>query len=143
MATVKKKTRILVVDDEPMMCSLLDRILTRDGYEVVTAANADEALAHLRNERFGIMISDIKMPGMNGFELLKIVKADYPDTAVIMMTAYGDYFSVKDAMLLRADEYITKPFRSYDMSMLVDRVYWRLSGEETRGNPSLTQETAP
>ncbi len=72
------------------------------------------------------------MPRMNGCELLKHVKADYSDIAIIIMTAYGDTYTVKDALLLGADEYITKPFKSYEISLVVERAYWRiLSADKT------------
>jgi YesN/AraC family two-component response regulator len=66
------------------------------------------------------------MPRMNGFDLLKIIKQDYPDTAVIMMTAFGDSYAVKDCLVLGADEYITKPFKSFEINLVVERAYWRL-----------------
>ena len=74
----------------------------------------------------------MKMPRMNGFELLKHVKQEHPQTGVIIMTAYGDTYTVKDALLLGADEYITKPFKSYEISLVVERAYWRLLSSKGR-----------
>ncbi|MBN1211683.1 MAG: response regulator [candidate division Zixibacteria bacterium] len=123
---MKNTITILVVDDELMMRNLLEKILVRDGYNVITAENGQDALEVLKTEKTDIVISDMKMPEMNGFDLLKIVKKEYPQIGMIMMTAYGDTYTVKDALLLGADEYITKPFKSFEVSMIVERAYWRI-----------------
>lgn len=132
---MKNTITIMVVDDELMMRNLLEKILQRDGYKVVTAENVKKALEILNRDKIDIVISDMKMPEMNGFDLLKIVKKDYPHIGMIMMTAYGDAYTVKDALLLGADEYITKPFKSFEVSMIVERAYWRiLSGANKMEN---------
>ena len=117
---------ILIVDDESTMRSLLEKILAREGYQMYTASNGVAALEHLSERKFDIIISDMKMPEMGGFELLKHIKREYPGVGVIIMTAYGDTYTVKDALLLGADEYITKPFKSYEISLVVERAYWRI-----------------
>ena len=123
---MKSSISILIVDDESTMRSLLEKILAREGYQMYTASNGVEALEHLSERKFDIVISDMKMPKMGGFELLKHIKKEYPGAGVIIMTAYGDTYSVKDALLLGADEYITKPFKSYEISLVVERAYWRI-----------------
>jgi DNA-binding NtrC family response regulator len=123
---MKDSITILVVDDEPMMRTLLEKILLRNGYKVVSAANGEEALQRLRQENIQIVISDMRMPGMTGFELLKAAKREFPDVGMIIMTAFGDTYTVKDALLLGADEYITKPFKSFEVSLVVERAYWRI-----------------
>ncbi|UCC43398.1 MAG: response regulator [Candidatus Zixiibacteriota bacterium] len=117
---------ILIVDDEVGMRDLLDKILSRDGYRVLLAGDGEEALEVLKNESPQLVITDMKMPGMGGFDLLRVIKKDYPGVGVIMMTAYGDTYTVKDALLLGADEYITKPFKSHEISLVVERAYRRL-----------------
>jgi len=129
---MKNSVSILVVDDESMMRNLLERILSRDGYRVLSAEDGQDALRVLDKEPVNIIISDLKMPRMNGFDLLKVVKKDYPGIAMIMMTAYGDTYTVKDALLLGADEYITKPFKSFEISLVVERAYWRLLSQEAQ-----------
>jgi DNA-binding NtrC family response regulator len=129
---VKQEIAILVVDDEPMMQTLLERILTRDGYRVMVAGNGSEALEVLAREAVSIVISDLQMPVLNGLDLLKAIKKTYPHLGVIIMTAYGDTYTVKDALLLGADEYITKPFKSFEISMVVERAYWRLLAQDKR-----------
>ena len=135
---MKSTVSILVVDDEAMMRNLLEKILTRDGYKVFTAEDGQAALDVLSSEKISIVISDLKMPNVNGFDLLKIVKKQYPRVGMIMMTAYGDTYTVKDALLLGADEYITKPFKSFEISLIVERVYWRLVAEtkQASGEPT-------
>ncbi|UCG61704.1 MAG: response regulator [Candidatus Zixiibacteriota bacterium] len=123
---MKSSIAILVVDDEEMMRTLLSKILSREGYKILTAEDGVRALELLRKEKIDLVISDMKMPRMNGFELLKHIKEEHPGTGVIIMTAYGDTYTVKDALLLGADEYITKPFKSYEISLVVERAYWRL-----------------
>jgi len=127
---MKKDTAILVVDDEEVLRNLLFRILTKEGYLVDTAADGEEAMDKLKEKTYHLLLADVKMPRMNGFELLKAVKQDYPKMGVIMMTAYGDSFSVKDSLLLGADEYITKPFKSFEINLIVERALWRLQSTD-------------
>lgn len=133
---MKNNVTILVVDDEEMMRDLLDKILSHEGYNIITAFDGVDALEKLSNQKIDIVISDMKMPRMNGFELLKNVKSDYEGLGIIIMTAYGDTYTVKDALLLGADEYITKPFKSYEISLVVERAYWRLLS-----NSNINKET--
>ncbi|MBK7140738.1 MAG: response regulator [bacterium] len=135
---MKTSITVLAVDDEPMMRSLLEKILTRDGYKILTAEDGEAALKVLSTESVSIVISDIKMPKLNGFELLKVIKTKYPEIGVIMMTAYGDTFTVKDALLLGADEYITKPFKSFEISLVVERAYWRIMSAAARAAEPLS-----
>lgn len=134
---MKSNVTILVVDDEEMMRDLLEKILSREGYNIITACDGVDALSKLSEQKVDIVISDMKMPNMNGFELLKHIKNDYEGVGIIIMTAYGDTYTVKDALLLGADEYITKPFKSYEISLVVERAYWRLlstENEKTNSN---------
>ena len=130
---MKKEVSILVVDDEPMMRELLAKILGREGYRVLMAEDGMAAMEMLEKEDIAIVLSDLKMPRMGGLDLLKKVKNEYPGVGMVMMTSYGDTYTVKDALLLGADEYITKPFKSYEISLVVERAYWRIlsSGHQT------------
>jgi len=123
---------ILVVDDEEMLRNLLRKILVKEGYRVLTASSAPEALEKLASESIDLVISDVQMPEMDGFELLKALKKDYPQIGVIVMTAYGDAYTVRDALLLGADEYITKPFKSFEVVMVVERAHWRILSARQR-----------
>lgn len=129
---MKNTITVLAVDDEPMMRALLEKILARDGYRIITAEDGAMALSILESQPVSIVLSDIQMPKMNGFELLNVLKSRFPEVGVIMMTAFGDTFTVKDALLLGADEYITKPFKSYEISLVVERAYWRIMSAVAR-----------
>jgi len=101
--------RILVVDDEEVICSILARRLSREGYVCVTANNGREALRYFYKDPFSLIISDIKMPEMDGLELLKRVKAMNPKMMVIVVTAYPDIDLAVEAMRLGAYDFIIKP----------------------------------
>ena len=126
---MKTDITILVVDDEVPMRDLLNSILTRDGYRVLLADCGAAALDILECESVDLVISDLKMPGMNGFELLKRIKADHPEVGVIMVTAFGDTYTVKDAILLGADDFVTKPFKGFEISLVVEKAYWRIMAD--------------
>jgi CheY-like chemotaxis protein len=123
---MKTAMTVLIVDDELMARKLIEKILVRDGYHVAQAENGEAALEILEQTPIDIIVSDIRMPVMDGYGLLKAVKARYPAIPVIIITAYGDTYSVKDALLLGADEYVTKPFKSHEITLVVERTYWRL-----------------
>ncbi|MCD6249740.1 MAG: response regulator [candidate division Zixibacteria bacterium] len=127
---MRDKITILVVDDEPMMRDLLAKVLIRDGYRVLISEDGVAAFEVIEKEDVDIVLSDLEMPLMSGFDLLKKVKDEYPQIGMIMMTGYGDTYTVKDALLLGADEYITKPFKNHEISLVVERVYWRLLSEK-------------
>ncbi|MCC6962946.1 MAG: response regulator [candidate division Zixibacteria bacterium] len=117
--------RVLVVDDEEVMRNLMIKILEKAGYKVATAGGGLMAKRVLAEQPIDIVLTDVKMPDVNGFDLLREIKADYPHVAVIMMTAYADAFTIKDALLAGADEYITKPFKHYEVTVVIERAYWR------------------
>lgn len=121
------------------MRDLLSKILIRDGYMVLSATDGEQALELLGRETIDIVISDVKMPKVSGFDLLKAVTAEYTHIPVIMMTAYGDTYTVKDALLLGADEYITKPFKAFEISMVVERTYWRVLASRKARQDSIGQ----
>ncbi|MBU8934938.1 MAG: response regulator [candidate division Zixibacteria bacterium] len=123
---MKNTISILIVDDEEVLRSLLEKILSREGYQIKCAEDGVTALEILREEPYDIVISDMQMPRMDGFELLRTIKSEFPNIGIIIMTGFGDSYTVKDALLLGADEYITKPFRSYEISLIVERAYWRM-----------------
>ena len=101
--------RILIVDDEKMICSVLAQRLAKEGYNCVTAYNGREALTCFYKNDFSLIISDIRMPEMNGLELLKNVKAVRPHMMFIIMTAYPDINMVVEAIRMGAIDFIIKP----------------------------------
>lgn len=118
-----EKTRtILVIDDEPDMLQLLERILTAEGYRVILAADGVYGLSLLRDTRPDLILLDIMMPGPDGFTTLDSIRK-FSDTPVIMVTAKRDLESLQKSMALGADDYIKKPFRPAE---LVARIHAKL-----------------
>nr|MDA8403344.1 response regulator [Desulfobacteraceae bacterium] len=102
---------ILIIDDQPDMLQLLARTLAPDlDATITTASSADKALEILDQATFDLVLTDIKMPGMDGLELLKRIKDNRPDQTVVMMTAHGSIDMVVHAMKNGAYDFVTKPF---------------------------------
>ena len=108
--------RILIVDDEEMICVLLAQRLFKEGYICATANNGKEALNHFYKDDLSLIITDIKMPEMDGLELLKNVKTINSKMMVIIMTAYAEVDLVVEAMRLGANDFLIKPV---DLDLLV------------------------
>ena len=135
---VAERERILIVDDEESVRTLLERILIEAGYSIVTAANGQEALDKVSLEHFSVVLSDIKMPGMSGIEVLRKLSVDYPDICVIMTTAVTDAQTAVEAMKLGAYDYITKPFNQDDLVMRIAKAVDKFELE--RKNVNITAE---
>ena len=118
--------KILVVDDEKRICHNVEKILTKNNYEVTHALSAQEAMEKMAKESFALLISDIVMPGQNGLELLKLAKKEWPLTKAIMMTAYASIETAMKAIRLGALAYIPKPFTPDELR---DSVENALSGK--------------
>jgi putative nucleotidyltransferase with HDIG domain len=108
--------RILVVDDEEMICLLLAQRLFKEGYICVTANNGKEALNHFYKENFSLMITDFRMPEMDGIELLKTVKMINSKMTVVIMTSYPEVDVAVEAMRLGANDFLIKPV---DLDLLI------------------------
>ncbi len=113
------KTRILVVDDELSMREFISILLEREGYDVLTAADAATALSRLAASDIDLVISDVQMPGLSGLELLSRIKKDAPETAVLMITAFSTAEQAVEAMKLGAYDYLAKPFKVDEIKILV------------------------
>jgi len=114
--------RVLVVDDEPKICELLQALLRREGYEVETAFDARAALSKLRGGAFNLVVSDIKMPGMDGFELARRVKDLDEEMPFVVITGYATMETAVRALRQGVDDYVTKPFRIDEIRQVVSRV---------------------
>lgn len=130
MTNSLNKPTILVVDDDHGIREMISVILIRNGYNVVLAPDGFEALNLLEQDKIKIVIADMKMPGMDGMELIDLVRKSYPDIKIIVMTSFDDIYTIKDAIINGADEYITKPFNSYELNMIVERVYWNTTSQK-------------
>ena len=113
--------KLLVVDDEESPRRVLKIELINVGYEVQEASDGDEAIAMIDKEGFDLLILDIKMPRVNGFEVLKHSKGKHPDTKVIMMTSFLDLKAAVEAKKLGADDLLEKPYDSSAMLAAVER----------------------
>ncbi|MDD3604407.1 MAG: sigma-54 dependent transcriptional regulator [Kiritimatiellae bacterium] len=113
--------RILLVDDEPSILSVLSTLLRAEGYEVVPALGGEKALEELKGKPFDLMISDIRMSPIDGMQLLKAARKDWPKMAVLMITAYGSVETAVGAMKVGAFDYITKPFKVDELLITVQR----------------------
>ena len=113
---------IMVVDDELIVRESLKGWLEKFGYGVNTAEDAQHALEMLDQEAFDLLFVDIKMPGMDGIELLKRVKEDQPDVIVVMITAHGSIESAIDAMKAGASDYLMKPFDPEELELLIEKL---------------------
>ncbi len=114
--------KILVVDDEEGARDLFNTILTDEGYEVALANGGEEALNLFKTNPFNLVITDIKMPVMDGLQLLQEIRKMGSKTDVIMVTAYGEVESYLKAMSLGAAEYINKPIRIKELKQIVHKV---------------------
>jgi DNA-binding NtrC family response regulator len=117
--------KILIVDDERGMLSLLDKVLSKEGYDIRTATNAESALQLLRTEEFDLAVTDIDMPKKDGIELLKDIKDFSENLSVIMITAYATVESAIKAMKLGAYDYITKPFQIDEIKIVIKKAIER------------------
>ncbi|MBI4715616.1 MAG: sigma-54-dependent Fis family transcriptional regulator, partial [Nitrospirae bacterium] len=118
--------RILVVDDEKGMRDLLTIMLRREGYEVTAAESGEEALEMVRKESFDLVISDIRMRKVSGLDVLREVKGSFPDTAVIMITAFASSETAVEAMKEGAYDYISKPFDVEAVKITIRRAMERV-----------------
>ncbi|WP_372682908.1 response regulator [Desulfosarcina sp.] len=112
--------KIMVVDDEASICNNVEKILKKSNYAVTRASSAKEALDMLAKESFSLLISDIVMPEMNGLELLKMVKKEWPVTRAVMMTAYASTDTAVKAIRMGALEYLPKPFTPDELRATVE-----------------------
>lgn len=115
-------TRILIVDDELIMRESLGGWLERDGHEIEKAESGEKALERIADCHFDILLVDIKMEGMSGLDLLKRIRETDPDTAVIMITAYGSISTSIEAMKNGASDYLLKPFDPNELGILIEKI---------------------
>jgi DNA-binding NtrC family response regulator len=135
------RLRILVVDDEAPQREVVAEILHDEGHETETAASGGEALARLRDRPFDLVVTDLRMPGGDGLELLRAGRALVPDLEVLLTTAYATVATAVEAMQSGACDYLQKPFHKDDLVQRVRRLAERLALR--RENRRLRDEVAP
>lgn len=116
------KGRILVVDDDEGVRENLAELFDTVGFEVRTAANATEALARLEESPVDVLLTDFRMPGPNGVELIATCRRRYPGLRAILMTAFGDSFTEIESVRRGAVGYVNKPFEADEIVDLVERI---------------------
>jgi DNA-binding NtrC family response regulator len=114
-------TCILIVDDEPHTLDALSVILRREGHEILTATSGKEALDHLEHQDVDIILSDVKMPAMDGLSLLRQVRTEHADVVVLMMSGHQDVTSAVEAMKEGAFDYLVKPFGKEEVVRTVQK----------------------
>lgn len=128
------KDRVLIVDDEKLMRVSLEKQLKKEGFLVKSMKTAGDALKYIRNEDYDIVVSDLRLPGLDGIEFLKEIKSISQKTIVIIMTAYGTVESAVTAMREGAFDYICKPFSTDELIIKLERAltYQKATSEVTR-----------
>jgi DNA-binding NtrC family response regulator len=119
--------RILIVEDEAPMSELLMSFFSEKGYKVNAAQNGEEAIARLAEQDYALVVTDIKLPGMSGLELLARIRLEWPEVAVVIMTAFSSISSAVEAMKLGAEDYIGKPFQLDELVITVEKALERRS----------------
>ncbi len=120
------KPKVLVVDDEEALRFLLASELEAEAFEVLSAGDGDEAIDLVRRkseqgDHFDVVLLDIKMPRVDGFEVLKYVKGNIPETKVIMLTAYADVKNAIESLRLGASDFVSKPYDLDDILTSINR----------------------
>lgn len=122
MESATETGSILVVDDEENARIGLSKILSKEGYRVEVASDGKEAIDRLKKLQFDLVITDMRMPQMDGFEVLREIKKMDTDIGVIMITAFGEVDSYFEAMNLGAFEYINKPVKVDELKKVISKV---------------------
>lgn len=119
---MSNKAKILIVDDEPLIRDALAFKLTKDGYDVDTAEDGEKAIEMIEAEEYHIIISDIMMPFISGFELVKMLKERGSNAPVLMLTSLNSETAVLKAFDLGADDFMTKPFSPNELSVRIKKL---------------------
>ncbi len=132
--------RVLVVDDEPRILSLLHSLLAGEGLDVTSAKDGGAAIAHLREQRFDLLLTDIRMSPVDGMEVFRTARTEQPDLPVILLTAFGSVETAIEAMKRGAFDYLTKPFKVDELLITVRRAleYRRAVSERDQLRAALT-----
>ncbi len=113
--------RIMVIDDEKIVGDMAKLSLEQEGYAVETFLNADPALARLKEQKFDVVVTDLKMKGIDGMEVLRTVKKLYPDTKVIMITAFANLDAAIAALRAEVHDFFPKPVKIKELKESIHR----------------------
>ncbi len=136
------KEKILIIDDDPSLRRVLEYNLQEEGYEVIVAESGGEGLRIFADHNPPLVMTDLKMPGIDGFHVLREIKMRSPDTLVLIITAYGAVDTAVEAMKLGAYDYITKPFNRDELKLVVRKALQvsNLSQENRRLKERLSEK---
>ncbi|NLI31928.1 MAG: response regulator [Deltaproteobacteria bacterium] len=126
------RINVLVVDDEEAFAANLSKLLSRRGYNTVTADNGSAAIRMIEENPFDVVVLDLRMPGLGGIETLREMKKKRPETQVIILTGHGTVDSAMDGIGLGAFDYAMKPILIKDLQEKIDQAYERKRIEEER-----------
>ena len=116
---------VLIVEDHDRLREQLGQLYEQEGFKVTTAACGEEGIGKLSQEKFALVVSDVKMPGIDGFQVARHVREKYPETDVILITAFGNIKQAVEAMKLGASDYITKPFQPEAIRLVSEKLIER------------------
>ena len=137
------KTSILIVDDSPDTLEVLQRNLSSKGYRVHSSAAVLEAIDLLKTTSVDLVITDLKMPRISGIDLVRYVRENLPDTAVMMVTGFATIESAVEAIKTGAEEYLSKPFTDEELAAAVERVLAKLKDRRAANGVELASLTRP
>ena len=121
----KKDFKILVADDDEIVRDVISSLLSREGYSVVAARDGFDAIRILRIEDISLVITDLRMPGTDGLEVLRYAVRNNPDITVVLLTAYGTLDTALEAITEGAYDYLTKPFKVQEIIILAEKIFKR------------------
>lgn len=116
---MEKPVEVLIIDDEPIVCERLAEFLKSKGLQVEAFSDSDQAVARMEEKDFDVVVTDLKMPGPSGMDILRLIRQKQPGTVGILITAYGQFEDVRQAEVLDAFEVVHKPFQMAELHRLV------------------------
>jgi DNA-binding NtrC family response regulator len=124
-SVTKKEFKILIADNDKLIRDVIKSLLSKEGYAVASANDGFDALRILKTEDVGLVLTALKMSGVNGIEILKYALRVNPDIAVVILTTFGDLEATLQAVKEGAYDYLTKPFKVEEIAFLVEKAYKR------------------
>ncbi len=119
---MNKQIKILVVDDEPKICHLIEELLKLNGYQVDVSFSGTDALKMIMECNYHVLIADLKMPGIDGLELIEKAKKQNPEIRTIMITGYATVDTAVQSFRHGVDDYIKKPFNIFELKEAVEKI---------------------
>ncbi|MGD0885972.1 MAG: response regulator [Thermodesulfovibrionales bacterium] len=113
--------KVMIIDDEKIVGDMARMSLEQDGYAVETFLSAEPALARLKDERFDVVVTDLKMKGIDGMEVLRTIKGSYPETKVIMITAFANLDAAIEALRADVHDFFPKPVKIKELKASIQR----------------------